>query len=472
MADTDYGLLGGIGSGLSSFADSYSKQKQLNKTNDLNQQYVNMAKQREQMGLLQNGMEASPDGGVQYNPEQAEIIKNKRAVEQAAGRNKIEGMDPNSNRSLKATNFHRNLLNMAHPGMGDSTIQDGMSEEDLKEYEPFTAKVTGDLSLIDRVNLANAGKSDIARYNGDVKAYLADMANQQKKQHDLDMADIQKTIQGMKGSQAMEQIPAKGEQAQKVQELKGSQQLEQIPLKGDEARKTEEIKGENQQLKTDAQLKAGSLKQNQAARDKIRQALAQDKVYQDADSTVALAKTARQSLQNATNGNAIEANMIPILATRMKIGKNRLTNVELSSAGGSKAVDNRINNFFQKASSGTLTPADADFYAKLIESSAKDAEASRHTKRMEYVKRYANDQGVVPEQGYKDIFGEDMPKVATAPKVKSKGGGLIQKKSSGSKAPPVGTVKNGYKFKGGDPADQKNWEEQGFFDKAKGLLGF
>lgn len=36
----------------------------------------------------------------------------------------------------------------------------------------------------------------------------------------------------------------------------------------------------------------------------------------------------------------------------------------------------------------------------------------------------------------------------------------VPTKSSGNNAPSVGTIKNGYKFKGGNPADKNNWEKQ------------
>ncbi len=37
---------------------------------------------------------------------------------------------------------------------------------------------------------------------------------------------------------------------------------------------------------------------------------------------------------------------------------------------------------------------------------------------------------------------------------------LKPKFGGAANAPAVGTVEGGYKFKGGNPADQKNWEKQ------------
>jgi len=135
MGSADFAVAGGIGAGLSSFADSYLRAKQMQESNDRNQQYVDLAKQRENAGLLAQGMQASASNPtqVEYNPETLAI------KEQQKQKSKDE-LDPNSEVSKRGYEIRRQTMNQLSPGAGDKMVPQGASEADLKAYDQFYEK--------------------------------------------------------------------------------------------------------------------------------------------------------------------------------------------------------------------------------------------------------------------------------------------------------------------------------------------
>lgn len=103
-------IAGGIGAGLTSFADAYVRAKQQKFTNEKNQQYADIAERKErsdeqgrQMGLLSQGMQVGDNGDVEYNPDVQKQVEDQRQL-------KTETYSPES----EASNYkYKELYNQA-----------------------------------------------------------------------------------------------------------------------------------------------------------------------------------------------------------------------------------------------------------------------------------------------------------------------------------------------------------------------
>lgn len=106
----DLAMAGGIGQGLQSFADSYLKGMQMKQQNQLNQRFADIASQKEQAGLLGQGMQVNPQTQqVEYNPAQQGLISATHDI--AANR-----AQPGSEESNAAYNQYKQRLENVQPG--------------------------------------------------------------------------------------------------------------------------------------------------------------------------------------------------------------------------------------------------------------------------------------------------------------------------------------------------------------------
>jgi hypothetical protein len=66
------------------------------------------------------------------------------------------------------------------------------------------------------------------------------------------------------------------------------------------------------------------------------------------------------------------------------------------------------------------------------------------------------------EMGRGSVVGAGSPHENDWQQLRAKmlNGGYVGGDQSATSSPAPGTVKGGYKFKGGDPADKNNWEQQ------------
>jgi hypothetical protein len=163
----DLSLAGGIGNGLLSFANSYQKAKQQDQQNQVNQQYANIAKQRENAGLLGAGMQADEEGNVSYTPEQQQIKSEQQQQTQSNLDLQKRQADPDSDESKSGYQVRKNTLNALQKGAGDQIVPRGMSEMDYqrtvdpfveKSIPGFSAKIKAQSSE-DVANIKNQGAS-------------------------------------------------------------------------------------------------------------------------------------------------------------------------------------------------------------------------------------------------------------------------------------------------------------------------
>lgn len=107
---------------------------------------MNLAKQKENQGLLQGGMESDDSGGVSYTPAQQNIHDVQQQTALAQTMRAQNSLDPSSPESQSKRNFFKSTLNEVSPGFGDHTISDDMSGADLADQEPLMGHLFSGLS--------------------------------------------------------------------------------------------------------------------------------------------------------------------------------------------------------------------------------------------------------------------------------------------------------------------------------------
>lgn len=389
----DLGMLGGIGQGLSSFADSYQKAKQMDQTNELNQQYVGLLKQQQQSKMLGEGMVVDPtSGNIDYDDIHKKIheLAGTNALTEAQ-RQKAND-DPNSLPSKTETILHRTIFNNQAPGgpdpnnpgknlpgLGDQIVPDGMSYNDLQQNR----------QLVNEVFKAQTAEK---QHEGLWKAM--DSVAKTHAQGTVDAANVKSA-----SSQDVEQM--KGDFAKQIADLKGNQVSE---------------------------------KELKAAKNTTRKAIDSDEQYKNAKSVVDSSANANKIISDMESGNSIDANIMPIVLTRMTMGKSGKINIpEIQSHHGGKNIDNVIDELYEKAANGTMSAQDIKDYKQMTASSNEIAQQNMLKAQMVHINQYAYDHNLVPEQAFKDIMGVEMPKAQPqqAAPAKSQRRGLIKKPETG-----------------------------------------
>lgn len=193
----DLATMGGIGQGLLAFSESYQRAKQQQATNDLNQQYVTLAKQREKSDLLSKGMNVDETGNPSYTPEMEDLRKTSLAGQTSEAKAKVAAQTPGSDESNTTYELYKKRLNDVTPGAGDALPQ---------------------------------GKSD-EFYNRQFGSYLPE---QEKFKQQKDVANIQtdRLLQGLgiKGQLQKELAGNKNELLKEIQGLKNQGQIDKQNL--------------------------------------------------------------------------------------------------------------------------------------------------------------------------------------------------------------------------------------------------
>lgn len=119
----------------------------------------------------------------------------------------------------------------------------------------------------------------------------------------------------------------------------------------------------------------------------------------------------------------------------------------LKSTVGTTNISNTDREFAEKAAGGNITLDEKSITRLLgIMERASTAQLTAHQKRLETV--YADPEKYKRERA---LFGVDMP--AAPPMVQP------APTKSGPAVPAAGEIRDGYRFKGGNPADPKSWEQ-------------
>lgn len=145
----------------------------------------------------------------------------------------------------------------------------------------------------------------------------------------------------------------------------------------------------------------------------------------------------------ATSGNPIAANAIPTYMARASGEVGNLSEADKRPFGGSQAIFARLEAALKQATTGKLTADNQKFILQLADTMEKRAVANKDRRAREWALQYgkANDY-LDPNDLYDTLRPGAQPKAA-AP---APGG------------PKPGDVVDGYRFKGGNPADQSNWD--------------
>jgi len=137
----DWGLLQGIGEGLKGAVSGYQDQR------NFGIQQALMRRQQQAQDLTQ-GFQTDDQGNLSFTPEM-QIQKNLQAQQ---AKDKLDEMDPDSTRSKTGLLAIKSSLNSVKPGLGDQTIQDGMSLSDAKEISGNILKpvISGNYGMMGR----------------------------------------------------------------------------------------------------------------------------------------------------------------------------------------------------------------------------------------------------------------------------------------------------------------------------------
>jgi hypothetical protein len=165
------------------------------------------------------------------------------------------------------------------------------------------------------------------------------------------------------------------------------------------------------------------------------------------------AASGAQNLVKLAASNPIAAGAAASRMARASGEVGVLTDHDIARFGGSKAFADRMKAFVQGAESGTMTRENIAFMTDLAEAMKTNAKTERNKVIQRNVSQYTNIWGGDYASNVADLTGlpvEDISDILANPD--------SSPAAQGKPSIPAGTVEDGFKFKGGDPSDQKNWE--------------
>jgi hypothetical protein len=175
------------------------------------------------------------------------------------------------------------------------------------------------------------------------------------------------------------------------------------------------------------------------ARTNIRKAEGQ---YRDTEKSVGQLSSA---IEQAKDGNGLLTSFVPtmeVLGINAANGVHRISPAEAQAANLPGSFVERFNSWFDKAAQGKTTP-------QLVKEGKELANILLKSSYQRYKSTYDDEHGIVSGYGIKD-FDKRVPALPETGGGENQAGGGVEYKA--------GLVRNGYKFKGGDPTDKNNWE--------------
>ncbi len=183
-----------------------------------------------------------------------------------------------------------------------------------------------------------------------------------------------------------------------------------------------------------------------------------DKVYQKALSGEAEVNNSMAALDQASGGNPMAGNSIPIVLARLATGGQRLNQTEIQMLGGSKAVGARLSAAIEQAKTGNMTPENINFAKQVVQASARADAANKESAILRHATRAANEQNVDVDDAYERISGFPREQKGLVQNGLVGGGAPQAAAPAGPQAPKVGEIQEGHRYKGGNPASPNSWE--------------
>lgn len=140
MAYQNFGLLGTAAEGVRAGLIAMQTQQQNNRDN-----------QMLKMSMLNQGVQDDGSGNLSLSPDKQAEISSDRQAKSLQNQNTIQSYDPSSDHSQSIRESARGLLNQTKPGLGDSTITDDMSANDVQQLMPlYKTTDTGAYGLLSK----------------------------------------------------------------------------------------------------------------------------------------------------------------------------------------------------------------------------------------------------------------------------------------------------------------------------------
>lgn len=426
------------------------KSKQLQQQNDLNQQYVNLAKQREGAGLLQEGMQADPSGNVTYNPQQQQIHDVTQQTQLANTMRAQRNTDPNSPESQTKRNFMKQTLNEVSPGFGDHTIPDEMSGADLTEQEPLIGHLFNGLSADAKARITAQSGYDKALMQAQNKSEISDQVTKARQDMLEKQLNNQQLIQGMKGDQSKDKNDAA--QEEKYQNWK-TQNIQKISPMNATIRTGAGTAGQQlQRIQRLKQLLAGGNNLNKQQTEELAIGL--------------------QSVLGGGSGNGTQVQQL----------------LPKSATGDVQSLMSYFTNNPEKLNQQSFVKPMADLLDReqsTIQGQLKSWQYPQVYSIENKIKKHGEDNGedeigevlkmnsIDPADYYRyRQTGQVETPQAPQPQAAPKKAAASQYSAGKTYHLPDG---NTYLFKGGNPKNKSNWEQQnglgGLLNRGKGLLG-
>jgi hypothetical protein len=140
--------------------------------------------------------------------------------------------------------------------------------------------------------------------------------------------------------------------------------------------------------------------------------------------------------------NPVVAQAIPLYLAKMAVS-GRLNETEINMQGGSQAFANRMEKLAKRIEGEGLTQTDYAYMKRLVKMTRDGAAQEYHQLLDKHAGQYAQSAKVSKDEAKDLLSGGYLPSLGDSP----------------STAPNAGEVVDGYKFKGGNPADPNSWEK-------------
>lgn len=195
MGDPNYGLLGGMASGIKEGLVAYQTTQNIQRQN--------------QMQNLLSGVQKDGDGNLQFTPE----MQQQRQLQNQATQSQAKEFDPNSEESQGARAYAKSTTGQDLP--------DTVTAHQIKEYSPYGVGMLKNQGLIGSAQVKADASTDNAQTSADAKAGAAAAGSDRHAASSQDKVfhDVQSMVESARGNKSVQQAESDLYAAKKFESL-------------------------------------------------------------------------------------------------------------------------------------------------------------------------------------------------------------------------------------------------------------